>query len=313
VETLKRKRDDLESELRRQRARLEVNAPTTQQQAQTSAVDRNTPQDEENQTRQHIAENTVQAAMGEIGLLSRGAMAEPRDEMSGFSQELAMGRMVRATVAISGKDPTRSTMDRSRGYLSVVDQANALTRDFAIPYVTCFLERVEPHFLYIGSKEMWKDVEGYFESQSDVTEQLSEGSRMRKFNTYMAIATGMLLSTESVSLHGFAGSMHTAAMKVFAEILESGSSVNILHCMLSLIIYSMQSSLGGSTWHLLGLAMQKAIAFGFHKDPSHEIGLTAAQIRDRRDGFWSLYIVDRYLNTQILAVILLPSNSRIGR
>jgi hypothetical protein len=295
VETLKRKRDDLESELRRQRARLEGNAPTRQPQTPQLAIHRNPPQDGAIQAQQDISENTVQAAMGEIGLLSRSAMAEPRDEMSGFSQELAMGRMVRATVVISGKDPTRSAMNARKGLLSMVDQTSALTREFAVPYVTCFVERVELQFLHISSEGVWADVEGYFRLQTNATEPSGEGLRMRTFNTYMAIATGMLLSTESVSLHGFAGNFHDAAMRVFAEILESGSSVNILHCMLHLMIYSMQSSLGGSTWHLLGLAMQKAIAFGFHKDPSHEIGLSTVQIKDRRDVFWDLYTVDRYI------------------
>ncbi|KAJ5758087.1 uncharacterized protein N7511_006781 [Penicillium nucicola] len=232
--------------------------------------------------------------MGEIGLLSRSAMAEPRDEMSGFSQELAMGRMVRATMVISGKDPTRATKDAPKGLISMLDQTSVLTKEFSVHYVDCFIERVEPQFLHLSPEGVREDVEEHFKCENNASELASEGARMRKFNTFMTIATGMLLSTDSVSLHGFSSNIHAAATKVFAEILESGTSVNILHCMLSLIIYSMQSSLGGSTWHLLGLAMQKAIAFGFHKDPSHEIGLSTVQIKDRRDIFWGLYTVDRY-------------------
>ena len=232
--------------------------------------------------------------MGEVGLLSRSAMAEPRDEMSGFSQELAMGRMVRATIAISGKDPTKSMTNPHSAIIPTCDQANSLARDIALPYVTRFIESIEPQFLHLRESRIWEEFETYFREANDDFRSLAKG-RVISFNVYMNTAMGMLLSPESTGLQGFASSLQAIAMRMFAGILESGSRFDILHCMLSLIIYSMQTSLGGSTWHLLGLAMQKAITFGFYKDPNPAHNLPNEQLRDRRDIFWGLYTVDRYV------------------
>ena len=293
METLKRKRDDLEDQIRRQRARFQHDA---QPQPPCNTRHRGQPQDETSNPPQDVADTTVQAAMGEIGLLSRSAMAEPRDEMSGFSQELAMGRMVRATIAISGKDPTKSTVNPQTSLIAIADQSSALTREVSLPYVTRFVECIEPHFLHLSQSQIWADFEAYFQEANEEARS-SGNSRVISFNIYMNTAIGMLLSPDSASLQGFASSLQAAAMKMFAGILESGSRFNILNCMLALIIYSMQTSLGGSTWHLLGLAIQKAITFGFHKDPNPESSLPVQQLKDRRDIFWSLYTVDRYVST----------------
>lgn len=312
METLKRKRDDLEGRVRRQRARLHENENEQyNEEPQTCCDTTDQPQHFHIGTqndRRDVADNTVQAAMGEVGLLSRSAMAEPRDEMSGFSQELAMGRMVQATIAISGKDPTKSTTSAHSVIKAIYDRAGSLTRDISLSYVTHFTESIEPHFLHLSKSRIWADFDAYFQDSSD--EAISSKSRVTSFNVYMNTAIGMLLSPDSASVQGFASSLQAVAMRMFTEILESGSRFDILHCMLSLIIYSMQSSLGGSTWHLLGLAIQKAITFGFHKDPNPAIVFSAEQLKERRDIFWSLYAIDRYayfFNSLVITGLMLIS------
>lgn len=283
----------MEVQVQRQRARLQHDEepqafPISLSPAQHPANDNSSgPQD--------AADTTVQAAMGEVGLLSRSAMAEPRDEMSGFSQELAMGRMVRATIAICGKDPTKSMTNPHSAIISICDQATSLTRDISLPYVTRFIETIVPQFLHLRESCIREDFELYFRERNDESRS-SERGRVVSFDVYMNTAIGMLLSPDSASLQGFASSLHAVAMRTFAGILDSGSRFDILRCMLSLIIYSMQTSLGGSAWHLLGLAMQKAITFGFYKDPSPTLRLPAEQLQERRDIFWGLYTIDRYVS-----------------
>jgi hypothetical protein len=78
-------------------------------------------------------------------------------------------------------------------------------------------------------------------------------------------------------------------------ILKKGDEAEIIHCILSLIIHSLFTSTGGSSWHLIGYAMAKCITFQFHKEPQHDVAVPADQ-RDRRKSlFWSLYILDRFV------------------
>jgi hypothetical protein len=53
-------------------------------------------------------DSSVQTAMGEIGFLSRSAMAEPRDDTSGFPRQLAMSQMLQAILSLSGASPSQN-------------------------------------------------------------------------------------------------------------------------------------------------------------------------------------------------------------
>jgi hypothetical protein len=290
IDALKRKRDELKNCLRHKRQRLDV--PPERQ-----SHSRQRSQGEALGTENNTSDQTVQAAMGEIGFLSRSAMAEPRDENSGLSQGLTIGRMVRVTLALSGANPAQSSRDLYVQGLSVmVDLSATLKRQLALPLVTRFLEITGAQFMHIKPKELWDDFELVFEN---IDNQSFHPQPAKVFNVYIAVAVGALLSPESGSLQGLASNLHATAMKLFSGILSSGTRIDILHCMFLLAIYSMYSSLGGSTWHLVGLAVKKAIAFGFHKDPDVGVEITPEALRSRRNIFWGLYTLDRYTSLRI--------------
>lgn len=245
-------------------------------------------------TEQNASDTTVQAAMGEIGFLSRSAMAEPRDETGGLSQELSIGRMTRLTLSLSGASPAKSTIDPyCQSVVAMVDSSRTLNRGLSLPFITRFVETIGGQYLHISPKELLDDFDSFLSASNDSSERTNCLSPAKRFNLYMSVATGALLSPGSGGLQGLASNYHAAAMNLFPEILDTGPRVDILHCMLSLIIYSMHSALGGSTWHLIGLAMKKAIAFTFHKDVDAEAQMPIDMLNTRRNVFWSLYTLDR--------------------
>ncbi|RJE20365.1 hypothetical protein PHISCL_07304 [Aspergillus sclerotialis] len=100
IETLKRKAEDLDNQSRRQRARLDTNdnAGTSQSPNTLTEAPQNSPQTSlATELTKHTSptERSVQETMGEIGFLSRNAMAEPRDKTPGFPQELAIEGMIK--------------------------------------------------------------------------------------------------------------------------------------------------------------------------------------------------------------------------
>lgn len=230
--------------------------------------------------------------MGEIEFLSRNAMAEPRGEASGFPQELAIGNMIKASLAISGKDPTQSScpLSQKSKYSNMLGQTPTLTREVVADCTGRFFGHTKALCPYIDEGEMLEYRDGFFDS-SHVSHTTSY-TGFRDFNVYMATAIGMLLSPES-GIELFASSLHSAAMQSFPTILGSNDDLNMLHSMQLMIIYSMFSSMGGSTWHLVGLAMKKAISYRFHKEPLSDIGIPEQKLNRRRNIFWNLYILDR--------------------
>lgn len=286
---MKRKRDDLEARIRCQRQRPNTNAPIEHLDNGQDAPSEGSLLD------QNAAEHTVQAAMGEIRFLSHSAMAEPRDdETGGLSQELSIGRMLRSTLSLHGANPAQSVIDPyGQSVAAMVDSSMTSNRLLALPFITRFVETIGVQFLHLNSKEILGDFETLFKTSEDVNSHKDCLSPVKRFNLYLSLATGALLSPGSGGLQALASNYHATAMKLFPGILDNGTRLDILQCMLSLIIYSMHSALGGSAWHLMGLAMKKAIAFRFHKDVDADAQISPEMLDTRRDVFWSLYILDR--------------------
>jgi hypothetical protein len=175
----------------------------------------------------------------------------------------------------------------------MVDPSMTSNKQLALPFITRFVETVGMQFLHIDSKELVEDFEKFFDTSDDTTSDPKCLLPVKRFNLYLSMATGALLSPGSGGLQGLASNYHAAAMKLFPGIIESGTRLDILYCMLSLIIYSLHSALGGSAWHLMGLAMKKAIAFRFHKDVDSDAQMAPGMLKARRNVFWSLYTLDR--------------------
>ncbi|KAJ5948069.1 hypothetical protein N7466_001084 [Penicillium verhagenii] len=299
VSTLKRKRDDLNDQIQRQRSSRPRNAPTERPpRSRPASHHRQGYQHEAALLGQDATECTVQAAMGEIGFLSRSAMAEPRDETGGFSEELGIGRMIRAALALSGATPSESTFNpHSQINTWTNNPALHLRRQQALPFLTSFLETIGSQFIHIDSKSLCADFDTIFRDSDVTVDDDLPIPAPKAFVVYVSVATGALLSQESGGLHGLAAGLHQKATALLPGIMTAGNRIHTLHCMLSLILYSMQSPQAGSTWHLVGLAMKKAIAFRFHRDPDPSTNVPLSALIMRRNIFWSLYTVDRTIST----------------
>lgn len=242
-------------------------------------------------------EKSVQVAMGEIGFLSRNAMAEPRDETRAFPQELAMKNMIHAALAIpdaASHLSSRATHHR-RSFRSIVDRTDMLTQDIAKPYLEIFLDHLGATFAHIDRTETKNQFVAFFESSADGSADDASTTSVlsyRHFHVYMIVAIGMLLSPDP-GVHLLASSLHDTAREKLPVIMETCDSIMSIHCMLLLVHYSMLSSSGGSTWYLLGLAMNKSILLRLHKEPNPDSGVSAEEISRRRNLFWGLYTVDR--------------------
>jgi hypothetical protein len=243
-------------------------------------------------------DSSVQTAMGEIGFLSRSAMAEPRDDTSGFPRQLAMSQMLQAILSLSGASPSQNHSVEAHAsqwsLLGVTDPLKALSSDTAAPFLRGFLGRVGFFYLHFDRKELEEQYKAFFADERRGSGDASDPVRChREASVCLALAIGMLVSPQSGRYEVLAQALYAAAVKVFLRILPSGSCVHLLHCLLLLIMYSMLSPTGGSTWHLLGLAMKKCVSFRLHKDSDPDSPVSPKESTKRAFLFWNLYIVDR--------------------
>ncbi|KAL4812525.1 hypothetical protein BDW67DRAFT_193607 [Aspergillus spinulosporus] len=249
-------------------------------------------------------DSSVQAALGEIGFLSRSAMAEPREGASGFPRQLAMSEMIQAMLSLSGATPSHSCRSEAEAapwnLLLVPDPRQALSKDFATPFLRRFLDCIHMYYLYFDRAELEEQCEAFFGRTSNESGELSAAAQSyRDFSVYLAISVGMLLSPQSGRVDLLAQSLHSAAVKLLPMILQCGNCLNLIHCLVLLVVYSILSPNGGSTWHMLGLAMMRCVAFGMHKEQDIDSALPVEESARRKSLLWTLYSLDRRICTSM--------------
>ncbi|GAB1208135.1 hypothetical protein APSETT445_006876 [Aspergillus pseudonomiae] len=265
VETLKRKRDELDAQFRQQRARRERDGSVPPQPSPNMESTLVGSPGDSNQTPStaptSFSERSVQAAMGEIGFLSRNAMAEPRDESRGFPQELATGSMVKAALVISGEDPSQSQdlCHHRRTFVTMMGPATGISKEFAAPYMNRFLDHIGVMFLHIDRGKLQGEFDSCFEArrgQSSATKGLNSRTAFLEFRVYMAVAIGMLLSPEpgsellATAANTFKLPVYNSTSKTIAE-FDFGCHI-IMHARLMSSVRS--SSSRGRLYHYRNLS-----------------------------------------------------------
>ncbi|KAL4963424.1 MFS transporter/fungal specific transcription factor domain-containing protein [Aspergillus stella-maris] len=246
-------------------------------------------------------DSSVQAAMGEIGFLSRSAMAEPRDGAGGFPRQLAMHEMLHAMLSLSGDSPAqaRSSDDQeSQWNFLAADPTQALKKETVSQFLSNFFDRIGMFYVQFDAKELEDQCDAFFaDSGNRPSDALDLAQTYRNFSVFLATAIGIILSPQSVRLELLSHNLHSAAVKLLPKIVQSGSCNSLIHCLLLLVVYSMLSPSGGSTWHLLGLAMKRCVALGLHKEHQGNSPIPEVERTKRRHLFWSLYYLDRTVCT----------------
>ncbi|KAL4908665.1 hypothetical protein BDW74DRAFT_188571 [Aspergillus multicolor] len=247
-------------------------------------------------------DSSVQAAMGEIGFLSRSAMAEPREGTSGFPRQLALSEMLQAMLSLSGQSPSKAssadTETPAWSLVAVPDPRQVLAKESAAPFLQHFLHSIGMYHQHFDKTALETQWAVFFDDTGSSSSETPDAARMhRDFCIYLAIAIGMLLSPQPSRVDVLSQSLHTAANRLLPRILQTRNCANLMHCLILLVVYSILSPNGGSAWHLLGLAIKRCIAFGMHKDQDAESTLPREEVAERQYLFWTLYFLDRTICT----------------
>lgn len=241
--------------------------------------------------------------MGEIGFLSRSAMAEPRIEYTEPSRNLTLYKMIVAALALDSPDHSVADGHGLRSRISThmptdQDDSCQLDRKGTVAYMTLFANHVCIQYPYLSAKD------AMVQYDTVITALVSDdrghrtihkrGLSLEYFNTCLGIAIGALLSPDAHQLSGFIKTLHDAATRVLPAILEKQNGLVAIRCMMTLAIFSLYSPSGGSAWHLVGLIMQRCVAMGLEvKADSHDEQVTETLVAEKISVFWSAYMLDR--------------------
>lgn len=237
-----------------------------------------------------------------MGYLNLSAMAESGEQTMGLSQRLGFQSFLHAATSISASNPVLPVAqnlsiagpfaDFHRGLLRQgISLSNVETQ---LP-LERFLDVSALRWPFLDRESLVADHQSVLKSHEQGTiAELVDREPEKAVLAYLAVATGILQSPHYRYRETFATNLALTALQLVPKVLAQCGNLSTVQCLTALAIYSLFSPLGGSTWHLTGLAMTRCISSGLHiVKPLDTPPLGSQRLAENRL-FWTLYILDRY-------------------
>ncbi|KAJ4354125.1 uncharacterized protein N0V89_005858 [Didymosphaeria variabile] len=239
----------------------------------------------------------------DVAYLSLSAMAERTDSQVLSAEGLSYSSMLYAATEVSGSDLTLpiNTNEALSGPLAELRQSRLPDVDLASTELSaayrCYVEMICQTFPYMTAAELTEchDSMTMRHGNDDGPQPLPEHLAI----VYLGTATGLLLGMHYTYKEMLATEFALRAVRLMPKILDHAGNLSAIRSLIALVIFSMYTTFGGSTWHLLGLAMTRCISAGLH---TIRLSDHRSQNNEQRAGsslLWTLYILDTYVSTSL--------------
>lgn len=255
-----------------------------------------------------IFNHSVEAADLNMQLLSLSAMAEPNSRAGEFLRELSMPRIIAAVTETYGGNP-ESTMrvdtlwDGINRYIKHGEEGPArhlfFPRSEATKSLQTYLSLVDIRYPGIPKGDVQHGIDAITEGNDDSYKSTLASDPAKIFMAYMIIAVTPLVSDIYPVAQGsfIATHMLAQSLKLLGKVFQHEDGVHLIHCLRLLVIFSIHSPTAGSSWHLIGIAMKKCIALGYHRVAPASV--PAEEAEARRWAFWGCYQLDRLISAAL--------------
>lgn len=242
----------------------------------------------------------IQGSNMNMDSLSLSAMAEPRSRAGEFLKELSIPRIIAGMTETYGGNPETTSRldclwdsiardirhpDNAQSHRLRLDKAEALES------LETYLEMVDFRFPKLRVDKVRSGIEAITATDDVVYKTALANNPMHIFMAYMVIGIVPLVSDRYPVSHGSFVSIHVMAkcLRVLDQVFRQEDGVDVIQCLHLLVVFAIHSSAAGSSWHLIGFAMNKCIALGYHRE-SHTG--TEDEQQQRRWAFWGCYLLD---------------------
>ena len=256
--------------------------------------------DERTDATQTHGEDLV-TTMHVMDYLPLSAMAEPRDrQQTSQHQQYSFETFLNAAISVSGADPAYSiTKDSALSesiesfYLALAPAGIKLSRSIADEPVQRYLDMCDAACPFLDRK-------AFHAGYTHIMESL-EKAQVGVMSTHAAsdllmvditIASGILVSPDYRHKESVSTTLAKRAFRLVPRVLSESDDSAIVRCLIALIIYSTLSPYGGSTWHLMGLALARTMSAGMHTSGVSDCRAPEKEKQESGRLFWSLYVLD---------------------
>jgi hypothetical protein len=233
--------------------------------------------------------------------LPLSAMAEPRDrQQTSQHEQYSFETFLNAAISVSGSDPaysrnTDSAFSESIDsfYKTLIPAGMKFSRSITDEPVQRYLDICDASCPFLDRKVFMTRYAHIMESlEKAPTEAVSSLAASDLLMVDIAIASGMLVSPGHRLKESVSTALAQRAFQLVPRILSEPDNTTIVRCLIALTIFSTLSPLGGSTWHLMGLALARTMSAGMHTAGVSDCSASEREKQESGRLFWSLYILD---------------------
>jgi hypothetical protein len=234
-------------------------------------------------------------AQDDVAYLSLSAMAERTDRLPVPTGSLSFLTLLYAATGVSGANPTLPLGHNVSlsGPLAEFRQKHSVSVDLGGNDMRAafdlYVSTMQATFPFMSGKELLEQFDGIVHS--------SEGPvKPEKLAlVYLGTATGILLGTHYTYKEMHATELAVKAIGLIPQVLDRARQLSIVHCLMALTVYSLYTTFGGSTWHLLGLTLTRCVSAGMHTTRLSEAHSGSEEQRQESRTLWTLYILDTWV------------------
>lgn len=242
-----------------------------------------------------------------INHLSLSAVAEPRNRGEEFLKQLSTPRLITGVTETYGGNPESTgrvgqlweAISQYIRHPAGSTQRLYLPRDETFKALETYLEVVDFRYPRLPVDKVRSGMSAISAEDGEAAyNELISTSPAHIFMAYLVIAIVPLVSDSYPISQGSWVSAHllSKCLKLLNRVFLQEDGVDIIQCLHLLVILSIHCSTAGSSWHLIGFALNKCIALGYHREESRAIAtLSESDLQQRRWAFWGCYLLDRLI------------------
>lgn len=231
-------------------------------------------------------------AQDDMAYLSLSAMAERTDRLPSPLGGLSFLTILYAATGVSGANPTLPLGKNMAisGPLAELRQNHSLSVDLGGADMRAafelYVNMLQTMFPFASRNELLE--------QYDSVVQTPEASDCPEKHVlaYLGTATGILLGAHYTYKEMYATELAVNAIGLMSQVLDRSRPLSVIHCLAALTIYSLYTSLGGSTWHLLGLTLTRCVSAGMHTSCLSDAHSESEEQCQGNRTLWTLYVLD---------------------
>lgn len=235
----------------------------------------------------------------EMGYLPLSAMAE-QWEQPFSNQHISFQTQVQAATCASGSNPTVSNKQNTAIFGQLGDFHRSLLRqgvnlatiETGEPFAR-FVELLKYAVPFLSHEQLTQDYQLVLQAckESKVGDLITENPT-KVILVHLAVATGLLLSKDHRYMESYATALALTSHQLVPRAIALLCDLEAAQILTMMAIFSIYSSFGGSTWHLLDLATTRCIAAGLHNASISGSDSDDVEKENNRRAFWSIYMLD---------------------